>query len=103
MSENSQNRTLNYAASMSLKCQKQKWCARFHQAVTRLGRAIVTEPGALAFGGTETPSDEPGRNTAVWKLLLTSPVDFLQRAKFREAAPPRGLEGPAVNILAALQ
>ena len=59
---------------------------------------------ALAFGGTETPSEtEPGGNTAVWKLRLTTPADFLQRAKFREAAPQRGLEGPAVNILAALQ
>ena len=57
---------------------------------------------ALAFGGTETPSDRAGGNTAVWKLLLTTPADFLQRAKFREAAPQRGLEGPAVNILAAL-
>ena len=42
---------------------------------------------ALAFGETETPSDRAGGNTAVWKLLLTTPADFLQRAKFLGSAP----------------
>ena len=31
----------------SAMCQKQTWCARFDQSVTRLGRAIVNEPRAV--------------------------------------------------------
>jgi hypothetical protein len=57
---------------------------------------------ALAFGGTETPSDRAGGEHSGVEAALNHPGRFLQRAKFREAAPQRGLEGPAVNILAAL-
>ena len=45
---------------------------------------------ALAFGGTETPSDRAGEEHSGVEAALNLPGRFLQRAKFREAAPPKG-------------